>query len=129
MLRIYLQVNPVDIYFFKVNNWNARTKCKIWSKLTIKATERLQWRQHWCRSGFFVLSFEHILHLALVFLMLTLNRKMPSVKSLVTRPCFNNYQRFTRRLWCRIDVLQILKQPRECTQMNKTILYATEVED
>ena len=39
------------------------------SKLTIKIPERRQWR----RSGVFIVTFEHILHLALVFLLLSLN--------------------------------------------------------
>ena len=46
-----------DIYFFKVNSRNTRTRCEISSKLTI--------------SGFIV-NFEDISHLILVFLLLTL---------------------------------------------------------
>ena len=42
---------------FKVNKKDTRT------------TERRQWR----RSGVFIVNFEHILHLVLVFLFLTLN--------------------------------------------------------
>ena len=55
---------------FKVNNRNTRTRCEICSKLTIKTPERRQWR----RSGFFIVNFEHILLLVLVFLLLTLSR-------------------------------------------------------
>ena len=51
-------------YMFKVNNRNTRTRCEICSKLTIKTPERWQWR----RSGVFIVNFEHISHLALVFL-------------------------------------------------------------
>ena len=43
---------------------------EICSKLTMKTPERRQWR----RSGVFILNFEHILHLVLVFLFLTLRR-------------------------------------------------------
>ena len=50
-------------------NRNARTRCELCSKLTIKTPERRQWR----RSGVFIVNFEHISHLALVFLLLTLN--------------------------------------------------------
>ena len=39
------------------------------SKLTIKTLEI----RHWGRSDVFIVDFEHILHLALVFLLLTLN--------------------------------------------------------
>ena len=35
---------PVDIYLLKVNNRNTRTRCEICSKLTIKTSERRQWR-------------------------------------------------------------------------------------
>ena len=42
---------PADIYLLKVNNRNTRTRCKIYSKL---------------RSAFIV-SFEHISYLILVF--------------------------------------------------------------
>ena len=34
---------------------------------------KVQWRQ-WRRSGVFIFNFEHILHLVLVFLLLTLSR-------------------------------------------------------
>ena len=60
---------PAGIYLLKVNNRNSRTRCEICSKLTIKIPERRQWR----RSGIFLVNFEHILHLVLVFLLLTLN--------------------------------------------------------
>ena len=58
---------------FKVNNKNTRARSEICSKLTIKTPER----RHWRRSGVFIVNFEHISHLALVLLLLTLSRKMP----------------------------------------------------
>ena len=61
---------------FKVNNRNSRTRCEICSKLTIKTPERRQW----CRSGIFIVNFEHISHLVLVFLLLTLSRQMRAGK-------------------------------------------------
>ena len=61
---------PVGNYMFKVNKRNTRTRCEICSKLTIKTTER----RHWRRPGVFVVNFEHISHLVLVFLYLTLSR-------------------------------------------------------
>ena len=48
----------------------ARTVCKICLKLTIKTPEQRQWR---C-SGVLIVNFEHISHLVLVFLLLTLSR-------------------------------------------------------
>ena len=61
---------PAGIHLLKVNNKNTRTRCEICSKLTIKTPERRQWR----RSGVFIVNFEHISHLALVFLLLTLKK-------------------------------------------------------
>ena len=65
-----MQEYPAGIYLFKVNNRNTRTRCEICSKLTINTPERRQWR----RSGVFIVNFEHISHLVLVFLLLTLSR-------------------------------------------------------
>ena len=64
--------SPAGKYMFKVNNRNTRRRCEICSKLTIKIPEP----RHWRRSGIFIVNFEHISHLALVFLLLTLSRKM-----------------------------------------------------
>ena len=60
----------VNIYLIKVNKRNTRKKCEICSNLTVKTPER----RHWHRSGVFAVNFEHILHLFLVFLLLTLNK-------------------------------------------------------
>ena len=62
-------MNPSDIYLLKVNNRNTRPRCEICSKLTIKTRER----RHWSRYGVFIINFEDISHLTLVFLLLTLN--------------------------------------------------------
>ena len=53
---------------------NTRRRREISSKLTIKAPE---WR-YWLRSGVFTVNFEHMCHLALVFLLQILNIKMPA---------------------------------------------------
>ena len=58
---------------FKVNNRNIRTRCEICSELTIKTLERRQWHRY----GVFIVNFEHISHLFLKFLLLTLSRLMP----------------------------------------------------
>ena len=60
---------PTGIYLLKVNNRNTKTRSEICSKLTIKIPER----RHWRRSGIFIVNFEHISHLVLEFLLLTLN--------------------------------------------------------
>ena len=54
---------------FKINNTNTRARYEICSKLTIKIPER----RHWRRSGIFIVNFEHISQLVLVFPLLTLN--------------------------------------------------------
>ena len=56
-------VFPTSNYMFKVNSRNTIAKCEICSKLTTKTPE---WRQ-WYRSGVFIVNFEHISHLVLVF--------------------------------------------------------------
>ena len=56
--------NPAGNYVFKVDNRNTRTRCEICSKLTIKTPEQRQWH----RSGIFIVNFEHISHLFLVFI-------------------------------------------------------------
>ena len=65
---------PTGNYIFKVNNTNTRTMRKTCSELTIKTPEQCQW----CHSHILIVNFEHILHLVLVFLFLTLNREMPT---------------------------------------------------
>ena len=56
------------IFLVKVNNRNTRKWYEICSKLTIKTPERCHWR----RSGVFIINFEHILHVLLVFILLTI---------------------------------------------------------
>ena len=55
---------PAGIYMLKGNNRNTRTWCEICSKLTVK---------RYLYSGIFFVNFEHISHLVLGFLLLTLN--------------------------------------------------------
>ena len=68
-LRNYLKriAPPTDIYLLKAINRNTRRRCEIFPKLTIKTLERRR------RSGVFIVNFEHISHLVLVFLLLILN--------------------------------------------------------
>ena len=61
---------PTDIYLFKVNNKNTKTMCEICSKLTMKKTERCYKR----RSNVFFVNYEHISHIVLVLLLLTLKK-------------------------------------------------------
>ena len=61
---------PGGNFMFNVNNGNTRTSCEIYPKLTIKTPER----RYWGHSGVFIVNFEHISHLVLVVLLLTLSR-------------------------------------------------------
>ena len=72
----FFRTNPTGNYIFKVNIRNTRTSCEICSKLTIKTPE---WR-YWRRPGVFIGNFDHILHLVLVFILVTLSRQMPAGK-------------------------------------------------
>ena len=61
------------MYLFKVNNITLEkdaTYIQLTIKLTIKTPERCQWR----RSGIFIVNFEPISHIFLVFLLLTLKK-------------------------------------------------------
>ena len=71
--------NPAGIYLLKINTMNTRIRCEICSKLTIKTSERRQ---------AFIVNFEHISHLILVFLLLTLTMKLPTGKVDSTCRCF-----------------------------------------
>ena len=53
--------------FVKVNNRNTTKRCEICSVLTIKTLEQLQ------RYGAFIINFERISLLSLMFLLLTMN--------------------------------------------------------
>ena len=61
---------PAGNYMFKVNNRNSKTGCEICSRLTIKTPER----HHCGRSGFFIVNFDHISHLFVVFLLISFSR-------------------------------------------------------
>ena len=47
---------PENIDLLKVNNRNTKERCEICSKLTIKTSDQRQW----CRSGVFIVNFEHM---------------------------------------------------------------------
>ena len=59
----WITATPAGIYLFKVNNGSTRTMCEICSKSASMAC-----------SGVFIVSFEQISHIVLVFPLLTLNK-------------------------------------------------------
>ena len=61
---------------FKVNNRCTRTRSEICSKLTLKTPEGRLLVD-------FIVNFENISHLAVVFLLLTLTKQMPAGKDKV----------------------------------------------
>ena len=62
------------------NNESIRALCKTCPKFTIKTRKQ----RHWRRFGVFIVNFEQILHIVLVFPLLILNKKMPTVMWWVT---------------------------------------------
>ena len=70
--RIRIKWYPAGHYMFKVYNRNTRTRCEICSKLTIKPPERC-----W--------NFEHISHIVLKLLLLTLNKSLKAGTELLKR--------------------------------------------
>ena len=62
--------DPAVNHMLKVNTRNTRTRSEICRKLTTKTPER----SHCRRSNVFIINFEHISHLVLVFIWLTLSR-------------------------------------------------------
>ena len=72
IIYFYLHLVQAEIYLFKVHIGNARAMCETCSKLTIKTLGRRNWR----RFNVFIVNFEQISHIVLVFSMLTLNKKM-----------------------------------------------------
>ena len=81
-----MAVNPFSAgnYMLKANKSNTRTRCEICSMLTIKTPEPSQWR----RASVFIVDFEHISHLILVYLLLTLSRQMPAENELIATGFF-----------------------------------------
>ena len=63
--RVDVANSPAGIYMFKVKNKNTRTRGEVCSKSIIKTLEHCL--------GVFIVNFEHISHLVLVFQLLTLN--------------------------------------------------------
>ena len=61
--------NLAGICLLEVNNTNTIKRYEMCAKLTKKATEQ----RHWARPGVFIINLDYISHLALVFLLLTLN--------------------------------------------------------
>ena len=77
--------SPVNKCMLKVSNRNTRRKCEICSKLPIKTIKRRQLlfplkssetlsddfrgNRSWRRSGIFIVNFEHISYLSLLFLL------------------------------------------------------------
>ena len=62
---------PENIYLFKVTHGNSRKRYETYSKLIMKTPEQCQLR----RSGVFIVNFEYISLLFILFLCLTLTRK------------------------------------------------------
>ena len=64
-------INSISIFLFKVNNKNIKTICETCLKLVIKTPEQRQCH----RSGVFIVNFEHVSHIVLVFPLLNMNKQ------------------------------------------------------
>ena len=93
-----IRTNPAGNYMFKVNNRNTRARCEICSKLTIKIPERCQWH----RCGVFIINFEHISHLVLMFLLSTLSRYMLAGKRFIRH---RFYFPLIKKAWFHTNIL------------------------
>ena len=67
-----MYVQTASIYLFKVNKRNARKMYEICSKLILKTSKR---RRRF-RFGDFIIKFEYISHIVLMFQLLTLDKCM-----------------------------------------------------
>ena len=81
-LKRTVLTQPAGIYLLKFNNSNIRTRSKKCSKLTMKTQERHQWR----RSSVFIVKFEHISQLALVFLSFNFEHAIAGRPTLLLNP-------------------------------------------
>ena len=61
----FVNINPEDIYLFKVDNGNTKTVCEICLKLRRKVPEH---------NGLFIVNFEQILYMVLLFSLLIFNK-------------------------------------------------------
>ena len=95
---------PIGNYMFKINNRYTRTRCEIYSKLTLKTPGR-----HWHRCGVSIVNFEHISYLVLVFLLITLSRQTPAGIALMLfmmiNVCLIHFStlgyNWSHRFWCK----------------------------
>ena len=69
---VFIDTFPGSIYLFKVYNRNTCIIFGICSKLTIKAPEG----RHWRRFGVFIVKFEQISNIILMFLFLTFSKEL-----------------------------------------------------
>ena len=63
---------PAGIYLLRVSCRNTRTRW-VWNLFKVNNNDN--WIRH-CFSGAFIVNFEHIAHLVLVFLLLTLDKQL-----------------------------------------------------
>ena len=79
----------MNIYLFKVNKKNTKKRGELWSTLTIMTPE---WSQ-WFHSTVFIVNFEHVSLLLLMFLLVTLSRQMilgAGFCNEISRKCYLN---------------------------------------
>ena len=116
--RSFKHYSQMAITCSKLTMEKTGRRCEVRSKLTMKILER----RHWPRSTFFIISFEHISHLVLVFLLLTLSRQM--LAGIII-----SYAVFSISLWYhawfwREYAVEIPKQINSCYDILETMCHA-----
>ena len=66
-------LSPASIYLFRVNNGNTNSLWNLF-KIKNKDTKTTSLTSFWRRSGAFIVGFEHISSIVLVFPLLSLNK-------------------------------------------------------
>ena len=113
----YPRTNPANIYLLKVNNRDTRERYEICSKITIKTLKERQWR----RSGVFLVNFEHISHLFLVFLLLVLNMHLlTSCRLTVKSELYNLSDLIYTFHFCKLGIFQVNGKDNPVWMIQKT---------
>ena len=93
---------PAGIYLLKLNNRNCRTRCEICLELTTKTPERpVEQGVNYVQNYVFIVNSEHISHLVVLLLFLTLNMSLPAGLLWLKRPRLARLSQRKFRKTCR----------------------------
>ena len=105
-LRSDFVYHPSRHLFFKVDNRNTKTMCKICAKFTIMTPER----HHWSRSYIFIVNFEQTSHIFLYFRW-SLRARIVGWDEVVAKFPINHYRNFLvinepNEVWKLVGILE-----------------------